>query len=85
MLKALLAQRGEEPPRSHSLPRLAGLLQLDLSEEQIVLFTELTNAYLLARYPGEVPPEVMACDQRTVGDYVEGAEEAFAWLRTQLR
>lgn len=84
MLKALLAQRGEEPPRTHSLPRLAGLLGLELTETQITLLTELTNAYLLARYPGEVPPEAMALDERAVSDYVSGAEEAFAWLQTQL-
>ncbi len=85
LLKALVAERGEHPPRTHSLPRLAAMLGLDLTESQVKLFADLSNAYLMARYPGEVPAEALDPEEMGAEEYLFATEEVCEWLRRQLR
>ncbi len=85
LLKALVAERGEHPPRTHSLPRLASMIGLGLTESQVKLFADLSNAYLMARYPGEVPAEALDPDEMGAEEYLAATEEVCEWLRQQLK
>lgn len=51
-LKALYIKKtSKEPPRTHNLVYLVGLVELDITDEQLKLFTDLTSYYIEGRYP----------------------------------
>lgn len=84
-LKALwLHERGEGPPRTHSLTELGDAL--GVAKELRPRLVNLNVDYTAARYPDAangVPFEVY--DRATAESKVEAAEEVFAWLRERTR
>jgi HEPN domain-containing protein len=85
MLKGLIVARtGEQPPRIHSLLRLAEVMELDTTEEQAKLLGDLTNLYAMLRYPAAHDMPAPDLDQSAAEAYAEGTREMMAWLRQQL-
>lgn len=54
-LKALAAERGESPPRTHRLTDLSTLLEGPVSEEFAEGLRSLESFYIPTRYPDAVP------------------------------
>lgn len=84
MLKGLIAEAGEEPPRIHSLVRLAELGNIGLTHGQRRLMHELANLYVLLRYPDGYAEAAGGMDEATVEEYMAASREMMAWLREQL-
>lgn len=54
LLKAVFVHNTKEmPPRTHNLVYLIDKLRLEVSEQQVKLFSQLNQYYLESRYPGE--------------------------------
>ncbi len=84
-LKALYVEAlGDEPPRIHSLTRLAELLGLEVSEDQRALLADLGNLYFMLTYPGELPFDETDTSTQTAADYLAAAMEMTRWLRQRL-
>lgn len=86
-LKALAAERGESPPRTHRLTDLLTLLEGPVSEELADGLRSLESFYIPTRYPDALPdslPETLPGEQeareaiavaRKVSDTVRRVEE----------
>jgi len=84
-LKALYVDaRDEEPPRIHSLSRLAQLLSLELADDQRALLADLGNLYFMLRYPGEVPFDEGDASTQMAAEYLSRATEMTEWLKQRL-
>ncbi len=84
MLKALIVESGEQPPKIHSLIRLADLADMALTDVQRRLLHELSNLYVLLRYPEGYVEAAGGIDEATAEEYVSASREVMAWLREQL-
>lgn len=80
----LLKQTKVEPPRIHSLRKLAERCGLDLTPDQGLLLENLSEYYVESRYPGdwqEEPPDVIA---KEAARLTPAAKEFIQWLRSQI-
>ena len=78
LLKALALERMMEPPRTHDLVELAELVGLELSAEQKMLLTRLSDHAARSRYPGAEYKE------EEVRQLFEETKRFFEWLRARL-
>ena len=84
-LKALIVEAGgDEPPRTHSLSRLAQLIDLEMDDGQRALLADLGNVYFILRYPGELPFEEDDASAQIAADYLTQSTEVAQWLRQGL-
>jgi HEPN domain-containing protein len=82
LLKAHVCRRtGNLAPRVHSLPRLAQLALLSLTQEQMDLLADLNVFNIEGRYPDIALPPIT---ENEAEDYARRAEELFQWLTERL-
>jgi HEPN domain-containing protein len=82
MLKALVVrQTKEEPPRIHSLIRLARRAELPLDQDRADFLREFGQYQLEGRYPDSQQLQLSA---QYVRQELSRAQEMLGWLRQQL-
>lgn len=83
-LKALLAGRGDRPPRIHDLVVLSR--RVGAPPEFRRDLAELTRVYITTRYPDVVlePGAPAGVDQAMAEHHVRVAQEVLEWVRQQL-
>jgi HEPN domain-containing protein len=75
---AIVEQRDTEPPRTHDLVELADLGGLELTQEQRLFLTRLTDHSVRSRYPGG------EYEEEDVRQLFAETKEFFEWLREKL-
>jgi HEPN domain-containing protein len=84
-LRALLSRKtGVNPPRIHSLRKLAEQCGLKLTAEQSLVLENLTEYYVEWRYPGdweEVSADVVS---KETARLISAAGEFIQWLQSQI-
>ena len=78
LLKALLVRSGMEPPKTHDLLELADLGGLELTDEQRLFLTRLSDHAVRSRYPGG------EYDEAQVRRMFAETKQFFEWLRAKL-
>ena len=85
-LKALYVQtKGEMPPRTHTLPRIAAEIGLEADEAMRAFLVELTYGYIAYRYPtldGALPEAQYEEDAERL---LARTKEAVEWLDHLLK
>lgn len=85
-LKALhIKKTSREAPRSHNLPYLVSLLELETTDEQLALLADLTSYYIEGRYPTYKRKMSKALSKRKANDMLIGTKEFIRWLRSNLK
>lgn len=83
-LKGLLFERaGTEPPRTHDLVRLAQ--DTGYPDDRHAKLDELTQSYILSRYPDATDARGAEIDKETAGAHRALAEGVIRWVRGQLQ
>ena len=86
VLKALHLQTFEqEAPHSHNLPYLAGLLQLELSEDHVRLLARLSAYYIEGRYPTYRQKLSQLLDAETSQVVLKQTGDVFTWLYSKVK
>lgn len=84
-LKSLISKATNEmPPRIHNLTRLAGLVNLDFSEERINFFREVSSYYIRSRYPEEFAAFGKGVSAEKARDVYNKSLEIVTWLSLKL-
>ena len=78
LLKALLMGQQREPPKTHDLLELADVAGIELSQEQRLFLTRLSDHAVRSRYPGTEYTEAQ------VQQVFEETKRFFEWLRAKL-
>jgi HEPN domain-containing protein len=79
-----LKKNKTEAPRSHNLTYLAGLLDVNIPENFMILLAELSAYYLEGRYPTykEKISQLVGKDKSEV--LLNQTGECFKWLKSQM-
>lgn len=80
----IINESGEQPPRIHSLSRLAELIPLELDDEQRLLVASLSNAYYMLRYPVELALKDAEPDEDATTEILRRTGEVVECLRQLL-
>ena len=81
MIKSIIIKKtGELAPRSHDLTRLAGLAELETSEDQRELLLDLTNYYIESRYPDQISKLSARVSSASAKDFLKQTKEIMRWL-----
>lgn len=85
-LKAVIAKKGETPPKIHNLSRLANLSGLFglLSEEQQTFLFSLNPLNIEARYPVYKDSIYKSLSFDICKDLIKDTEEFFLWIKEKL-
>lgn len=84
MLKMIMLEKGKELIKTHDLPRLLKLSEIDnTSEKYVNLIYNLNNFYLRPRYPDMVYSSFPNLDRKSTKKYLESTNELFLWLKKQ--
>jgi len=78
LLKAAVTEREIEPPKTHDLVELADLAGVELTDEQRMFLTRLSDHAVRSRYPGAEYTE------KEVRKLYEETKRFFEWLRAKL-
>ncbi len=85
-LKGLIVERtGEFPPRTHSLPRLAEALELELKAQDTDFLAELSVFYIQTRYPEQLESLASAGTPAKAEATLGKTEETVQWLLSMLK
>lgn len=85
MLKAVITLRTKTfPPRIHNLIRLAQAAALDLDEESMQFFRELSSYYIQTRYPEEIPELAAGISEDLARRILRRTEERIQWLNLTI-
>ena len=86
-LKAAIANiTNEVPPKTHDLPRLAGKTNFcdDISEEHMILLSELMPLQIEARYPEYKDKIAAHLTENYCAKLLKDTEEFLCWIKTKL-
>lgn len=85
-LKAVIASKGDFPPKIHNLLELIKNADLDkqLTEGQKVLLRELNPLNIEARYPTYINGIKEFLSNDVCGDLLKKTKEWYTWIRQQL-
>lgn len=84
-LKSLIAKATNEmPPRIHNLSRLAGLVEVEFSEERLNFFREVSSYYIKSRYPEEFAAFGEGISDEKARDVYNKSLEIVVWLSSKL-
>ncbi|MBI4822884.1 MAG: HEPN domain-containing protein [Nitrospirae bacterium] len=85
-LKALYIKKtSKEAPRTHNLVYLAGLLELEITDEQLNLLTDLTGYYIEGRYPTYKQKVSKTLSKRKAYNILIRTRRYIKWLQSSLR
>lgn len=85
-LKALYIKKtSHEAPRTHNLVYLIGLLQLEITDEQLKLLTDLTSYYIEGRYPTYKQKISSTLSRKKADIILAKTKEIIKWLKLMLR
>jgi HEPN domain-containing protein len=71
-------------PRIHDLVKLAKSISLNLSDEQVVLLSEVSDFNMEGRYPDEKNQFAFKCNREFATDYLRRIKEMRSWLKKQI-
>lgn len=84
LLKAHVVHRGEMPPPTHDLERLAVLAELDISEEYRVWLREITTYNIRARYDTAKRSFARKATATYTRAWIRRCHQIFRWLDDHL-
>ena len=86
ILKAIYVSEHQKiVPRIHDLVKLAKSTSLNLSDEQLVFLSEVSDFNMEGRYPDEKNQFARRCDKQFATDYLRRIKEMRAWLKKQIK
>ena len=86
ILKALIADHsGEMPRRIHGLVELAMDADVEMSQEQKIILSDLTIYYIETRYPTQFSGLEEDIDKEVATKILEQTKEMSKWLRAKLQ
>ncbi|MBN1615068.1 MAG: HEPN domain-containing protein [Deltaproteobacteria bacterium] len=86
VLKAIYVnEKHNVAPRIHDLVKLAKSTSLDLTEEQLVFLSEVSDFNLEARYPDEKHQFAVKCTREFTTNYLKRIKEMHVWLKRQMK
>jgi len=84
-LKALYIKKtSNEAPRTHNLVYLSGLLELELTDAQLKLLTDLTSYYIEGRYPTYKQKVAKLLSKRRSENMLVETMRIVKWLKSIL-
>ena len=86
-LKAIYVQNNQNkiPPKTHRLVKLAQLSSVPLTKEQEILFDEITDFNIEARYPQYKKEFYKICTQEYANHYLNKILEIHKWLKSHIK
>lgn len=85
ILKAIYVREHQKiAPRIHDLVKLAKATSLNLSDEQVVFLSEVSDFSMEGRYPDEKNQFALKCDREFASNYLRRIKEMRAWLKKQI-
>jgi len=86
MIKALYISRfDDEPPRSHNLTFLFQKTKIEIDDDRLDLFDQLTSFYIEGRYPEYKQKLSQFIDKKRAQDFLIKTKEAYKWLKSHLK
>lgn len=84
-LKALCIKKtSQEAPRTHNLVYLAGLLELEIGDAELKLFTDLTSYYIEGRYPTYKQKVARILSKKKAANILVETKRIIKWLKSNL-
>jgi HEPN domain-containing protein len=85
ILKALYVKDHQKiAPRIHDLVKLAKATSLNLSDEQLIFLSEVSDFNMEVRYPDENNQFTQKCTKEFATDYLQRIKEMRSWLKKQI-
>ncbi|MFO7985330.1 MAG: HEPN domain-containing protein [Desulfatiglandaceae bacterium] len=75
----------KEAPFSHNLVYLASLMELEISDKDLALISELTAYYIEARYPSYKEKLTTLIGKDQSASILTRTEALFRWLKSKLK
>jgi HEPN domain-containing protein len=86
LFKAIYVREHQKiAPRIHDLVKLAKSTSLNLSDEQLVFLSEVSDFSMEGRYPDEKNQFARKCDKQFAMDYLRRIKEMRSWLKKQIK
>ena len=67
-----------------ALVKLAKTTSLNLSDEQLLFLSEVSDFNMEGRYPDEKNQFAQKCTKEFAGDYLRKIKEMYTWLKKQI-
>lgn len=85
LLKAIYVREHQKiAPRIHDLVKLSKSTSLNLSDEQMVFLSEVSDFNMEGRYPDEKNQFALRCNKKFATDYLRRIKEMRLWLKKQI-
>lgn len=85
ILKAIYVRENQKiAPRVHDLVKLAKSTNLNLTDEQFVFLSEVSDFNMEGRYPDEKNQFARKCNKEFAADYLKRIKEMRKWLKKQI-
>jgi HEPN domain-containing protein len=85
ILKAIyVGEHQKMAPRIHDLVKLAKSISMNLSDEQLVFLSEVSDFNMEGRYPDEKNQFARKCNKEFAMDYLRRIQEMRSWLKKQI-
>jgi len=80
----VLNNDNKKPPKTHNLLKLAKKSNLDLTNEQTILFKEITSFNIEARYPQYKLEFYKLCNREFTIEYFNKIQDIFKWIKFHI-
>jgi HEPN domain-containing protein len=85
ILKAIYVREHQKmAPRIHDLVKLAKSTSMNLSDEQLVFLSEVSDFNMEGRYPDEKNQFTVKCNKEFATNYLRRIKEMRSWLKKQI-
>jgi len=86
LLKAIYVKEHQKlAPRIHDLVKLAKSINLNLSGQQLVFLSEVSDFNMESRYPDEKNQFLKQCNREFAEKYLKQIKEMYSWLKKQIK
>jgi len=86
LLKAIYVKEHQKlAPRIHDLVKLAKSINLNLSDQQLVFLSEVSDFNMESRYPDEKNQFLKQCNREFAEKYLKQIKETHSWLKKQIK
>jgi HEPN domain-containing protein len=86
LLKAIYVKEHQKlAPRIHDLVKLAKSINLNLSDQQLVFLSEVSDFNMESRYPDEKNQFLKQCNREFAEKYLKQIKEMYSWLKKQIK
>jgi HEPN domain-containing protein len=86
ILKAIYIREQQKiAPRIHDLVKLAKSTTLNLTDEQFIFLSEVSDFNMESRYPDEKNQFARKCNREFAMDYLRRIKEMHSWLKKQIK